>query len=45
MKDKETIAFVEKELDKPFAWGTNDCNTIVLKYIDEVHIHDVIPKL
>ena len=45
MKDKETIAFVEKELDKPFAWGTNDCNTIVLKYIDEVLGHDVLHKI
>ena len=41
MKDLETIAFAQKELDTPFAWGTNDCNTLVLKYLDEVWGNDV----
>ena len=45
MKDLETIAFVQKELDTPFAWGTNDCNTLVLKYLDEVWGKDVLSMI
>ena len=42
MKDLETIAFAQKELNTPFAWGTNDCNTLVLKYLDEVWGNNVL---
>ena len=42
MKDIETIEFAQKELNTPFAWGTNDCNTLVLKYLDEVWGKDVL---
>jgi len=45
MKDLESIAFAEKELHTPFAWGKNDCNTLVLKYIDEVLGKDVLNKI
>ncbi len=45
MKDLETIAFAQKELDTPFAWGTNDCNTLVLKYLDEVWGNDVLSMI
>jgi len=45
MKDLETIDFAHKELGKPFAWGTNDCNTLVLQYIDEVLQKDVLKKI
>tara|TARA_R100000655_G_scaffold2180_2_gene8990 strand:+ start:80 stop:484 length:405 start_codon:yes stop_codon:yes gene_type:complete len=41
MKDHETIAFIQKEKNKPFSWGVNDCHTLVLKYLDTVWDKDV----
>tara|TARA_R110002020_G_scaffold184477_8_gene381481 strand:- start:521 stop:925 length:405 start_codon:yes stop_codon:yes gene_type:complete len=42
MRDNETIQFAQKQLGKSFAWGTNDCNTLVCKYIDEVWGKDTL---
>ena len=42
MKDLEIVAFAEKEFKTPFKWGVNDCNTLILKYLDIVHGPDVL---
>jgi hypothetical protein len=28
--------YIESKLGKPFAWGTNDCNTFIVGYFDAV---------
>ena len=44
MKDLETIDFIEQETGNSFVWGSNDCNTFVLKYVDQVHGMDLLKK-
>tara|TARA_R100000963_G_scaffold22286_1_gene15538 strand:+ start:79 stop:477 length:399 start_codon:yes stop_codon:yes gene_type:complete len=41
MEDK-IINFTEKELHTPFQWSVNDCNTLILQYLDEVYNKDVL---
>ncbi|QDP48589.1 MAG: hypothetical protein Unbinned4234contig1002_15 [Prokaryotic dsDNA virus sp.] len=42
MKELEIIKFAEKEYKTPFKWGVNDCNTLILKFLDEIYGWDVL---
>jgi len=34
--------YIESKLNQPFAWGTNDCNTFVLHYLDKLLDTDLL---
>lgn len=45
MKDLDTIKFIERERLTPYQWGINDCNTLVLQYMDEVFNTKLLHKV
>ena len=45
MNELKVIQFAEKEYKKPFEWGKNDCNTLVLNYLDKIYLSDTFIKI
>tara|TARA_R100000234_G_C4945368_1_gene154840 strand:+ start:347 stop:766 length:420 start_codon:yes stop_codon:yes gene_type:complete len=39
--------FLESKMGEPFVWGTNDCNTFILEYLDKIigsKVHEIAYK-
>ena len=41
MIDNKIHQYIQKERSKPFVWGSRDCNTFVLNFIDSIYNLDL----
>ena len=45
MIDNKIHQYIQKERSKPFVWGSRDCNTFVLNFIDSIYNLDLEKKV